>query len=112
MNKLMTMVFAAVIGFSLSMPAFAQSASGQAKTGTHDMHAKSTGATTGEKAGQESVSPASAKTKTGAHAIHARKKGATAGEKEGQEGASPASPKAKTTAHKKVMKMAAKDEKK
>ena len=67
MNKLMTMVFAAVIGFSLSMPAFAQPASGQAKTGAHEMHAKSTGATVGEKEGQEGASPASPKATPRAH---------------------------------------------
>lgn len=86
MNKIMTVLIATVMGFSLSLPAFAQPASGQAKGGAHKMHAKKKGATEGKKEGQEGVSPASANVKTEAHEMHARKKGATVGKKEGQEG--------------------------
>lgn len=86
MNKLMTMVFAMVMGFSLSMPAFAKAASGQKKVAAHKVSAKKKGALEGKKEGQEGVSPASAKSKTEAHEMHARKKGATVGKKTGQEG--------------------------
>jgi len=120
MNKIMTMVFAMVMGFSLSMPAFAKAASGQTKVAPHKMSAKKKGATEGKKEGQEGVSPASAKAKTEAHEMHARKKGATVGKKEGQEGTLAEEKKEtkqeemkehRQATHKKVTKMATKSKK-
>lgn len=84
MNKLSRLMIAALVGMSLSMPAFAKEANGKAKTAAHKTHAQKKGATVGKKTGQTSTSESAAPAKGKSHKMQSTKKGATEGKKTGE----------------------------
>lgn len=99
MNKLSRLIIAALVGMSLSMPAFAQEANGKAKTDAQTTHAKKKGSTASKKAGQMTASNSATPAKAKPHKVRSAKKGATAGKKEGQATAPKAVAQTKSATH-------------
>ena len=81
MKKLLILLFTLIMGFALTMPAFAQDAAPAGQEAPKQDETKKDEMKKDEMGGKEA--------KKKSHRLHAKKKGAKEGKQEGQEGANP-----------------------